>query len=176
MHIHQQNHWNDILFYWYQSYHWYQWTIGLTNRIRLCILDMCELLIIMLHSNAWTLKAIACRGSAQLFKNKCSSGIFCIRNSAEFLRTKTGIGTGVSETRLQLWKNSQLKISVLMQRLFLLVARLVYSGKNWGHSYQIASPVSIQVQFVYLKTAELFPTLIRLLMNILRLQQLMSLS
>ena len=27
MHIHQQNHWNDILFYWYQSYHWYQWTI-----------------------------------------------------------------------------------------------------------------------------------------------------
>ena len=176
MHIHQQNHWNDILFYWYQSYHWYQWTIGLTNRIRLCILDMCELLIIMLHSNAWTLKAIACRGSTQLFKNKCSSGIFCIRNSAEFLRTKTGIGTGVSETRLQLWKNSQLKISVLMQRLFLLVARLVYSGKNWGHSYQIASPVSIQVQFVYLKTAELFPTLIRLLMNILRLQQLMSLS
>ena len=50
------------------------------------------------------------------------------------------------------------------------------SGKNWGQSYQIASPVSIQVQFVYLKTAELFPTLIRLLMNILRLQQLMSLS
>ena len=42
MHIHQQNHWNDILFYWYQSYHWYQWTIGLTNRIRLCILDICE--------------------------------------------------------------------------------------------------------------------------------------
>ena len=41
MHIHQQNHWNGILFYWYQSYHWYQWTIGLTNRIRLCILDMC---------------------------------------------------------------------------------------------------------------------------------------
>ena len=34
------NHWNDVLFYWYQSYHWYQWTIGLTNRIRLCILDM----------------------------------------------------------------------------------------------------------------------------------------
>ena len=29
MHIHQQNHWNDIIFYWYQSYHWYQWTIGL---------------------------------------------------------------------------------------------------------------------------------------------------
>ena len=29
MHIHQQNHWNDILFYWYQSYHWYQWTIGI---------------------------------------------------------------------------------------------------------------------------------------------------
>lgn len=23
MHIHQQNHWNDILFY------WYQWTIGI---------------------------------------------------------------------------------------------------------------------------------------------------
>ena len=42
MHIHQQNHWNDILFYWYQSYHWYQWTIGLTNRIRLRILDICE--------------------------------------------------------------------------------------------------------------------------------------
>ena len=41
MHIHQQNHWNDISFYWYQSYHWYQWTIGLTNRIRLCTLDMC---------------------------------------------------------------------------------------------------------------------------------------
>ena len=37
MHIHQQNHWNDILFYWYQSYHWYQWTIRLTNRIRLCM-------------------------------------------------------------------------------------------------------------------------------------------
>ena len=29
MHIHQQNHWNDVLFYWYQSCHWYQWTIGL---------------------------------------------------------------------------------------------------------------------------------------------------
>ena len=41
MHLQQQNHWNDILFYWYQSYHWYQWTIGLTNRICLCILDMC---------------------------------------------------------------------------------------------------------------------------------------
>ena len=41
MHIHQQNHWNDILSYWYQSYHWYQWTIGLTNRIRLSILVMC---------------------------------------------------------------------------------------------------------------------------------------
>ena len=27
MHIHQQNHWNDILSYWYQFYHWYQWTI-----------------------------------------------------------------------------------------------------------------------------------------------------
>ena len=40
MHIHQKNHWNDIIFYWYQSYHWYQWTIGLTNRIRLCILHM----------------------------------------------------------------------------------------------------------------------------------------
>ena len=39
MHIHQQNHWNDTIFYWY---HWYQWTISLTNRIRLCILDMCE--------------------------------------------------------------------------------------------------------------------------------------
>ena len=37
MHMHQQNHWNRVLFYWYQSYHWYQWTISLTNRIRLCI-------------------------------------------------------------------------------------------------------------------------------------------
>ena len=26
MHINQQNHWNDLIFYWYQSYHWYQWT------------------------------------------------------------------------------------------------------------------------------------------------------
>jgi len=42
LHIHQQNHWNEIIFYWYQSYHWYQWTIGLTNRICLWILDMCE--------------------------------------------------------------------------------------------------------------------------------------
>ena len=41
MHMHQQNHWNRVLFYWYESYHWYQWTISLTNRIRLCILDMC---------------------------------------------------------------------------------------------------------------------------------------
>ena len=41
MHIHQQNHWNDLLFYWYQSYHWYQWTMGLTNPIRLQRLDMC---------------------------------------------------------------------------------------------------------------------------------------
>ena len=89
-----------------------------------------KLLIIMLHSNAWTLKAITCRGSTLLFKNKCASGIFCIRNSPEFLRMKTGISTGVSETRSQLWKDSQLKISVLMQRLFLLVARLVYSGKT----------------------------------------------
>ena len=29
MHIHQQNYWNDVLFYWCQSYHWYQWTIGI---------------------------------------------------------------------------------------------------------------------------------------------------
>ena len=36
MHIHQQNHWSDIPFY------WYQWTIGLTNRICLCILDIVE--------------------------------------------------------------------------------------------------------------------------------------
>ena len=42
MHMHQQNHWNRVLFYWYQSYHRYQWTISLTNRIRLCLLDMCE--------------------------------------------------------------------------------------------------------------------------------------
>ena len=41
MHSHQQNHWNRVLFYWYQSYHWYQWTISLTNRIRFCILEMC---------------------------------------------------------------------------------------------------------------------------------------
>ena len=107
-------------------------------------------------------------------KTNAHHDLLCIRNSAEFLRMKTGISTGVSETRSELWKDSQLKISVLMQRLFLLVARLIYSGKNWGHSYQIASPVSIQGQFVYLKTAELFLTLVRLLMNILRLQQLMS--
>ena len=25
MHIHQENHWNRVLFYWYQSHHWYQW-------------------------------------------------------------------------------------------------------------------------------------------------------
>ena len=37
MHIHQQNHWNDTLFYWYQR------TISLTNSIRLCILDMCAM-------------------------------------------------------------------------------------------------------------------------------------
>ena len=133
-----------------------------------------KLLIIMLHSNAWTLKAITCRGSTLLFKNKCASGIFCIRNSPEFLRMKTGISTGVSETRSQLWKDSQLKISVLMQRLFLLNARLVYSGKNGGYSYQIASPVSIQVKFVYLKTAKLSLTPVRLLMNILRLLRLMT--
>ena len=42
MHMHQQNHWNRVLFYWYQSYHWHQWTISLTNRIRLCLLDMCD--------------------------------------------------------------------------------------------------------------------------------------
>ena len=46
MHIHQENHWNDISFYWYQLYHWYQWTIGLMNRFRLCILDMCEFFVI----------------------------------------------------------------------------------------------------------------------------------
>ena len=42
MHMHQQNHWNRVRFYWYQSYHWHQWTISLTNRIRLCLLDMCD--------------------------------------------------------------------------------------------------------------------------------------
>ena len=89
-----------------------------------------KLLIIMLHSYAWTLKVITCYGSTLLFKNKCASGIFCIRNSAEYLRMKTGISTGVSKTRSQLWKDSQLEISVLMQRLFLLDARLVYSGKK----------------------------------------------
>ena len=25
MHIHQENHWNRVLFYWYQLHHWYQW-------------------------------------------------------------------------------------------------------------------------------------------------------
>ena len=89
-----------------------------------------KLLIIMLQSNRWTLKAITCRWSTLLFKSKCASGIFCIRNSAEFLRMKTRIPTDVSETRSKLWKVSQLKISVLMQRLFLLNARLVYSGKT----------------------------------------------
>ena len=29
MHIHQQNHWNKVPFYWYQSYYLYQWTIGI---------------------------------------------------------------------------------------------------------------------------------------------------
>ena len=79
---------------------------------------------------------------------------------------KTGITTDVGETTSQLWKDSQLKISVLMQRLFLLDARPVYSAKNWDHSlYQIASPVSLQVQFVYLKMAELLLSPVRLLMK-----------
>ena len=30
MHIHEQNHWNRVLFYWYQSYHWYQWRLFLS--------------------------------------------------------------------------------------------------------------------------------------------------
>ena len=29
MHIHQQNHLNDVLFCWYQLHHWYRWTIGI---------------------------------------------------------------------------------------------------------------------------------------------------
>ena len=32
-------------FYWYQSYHWYKWAIGLTNRIRLGVLEMCEIIL-----------------------------------------------------------------------------------------------------------------------------------
>ena len=78
---------------------------------------------------------------------------------------KTIMSTGVSETRSQLRKGSPSKISVLMQHLFLLNAHLVYSGKNRGHPYQRASPASIQVQFIYLKTAELSLTPVRLLMN-----------
>ena len=80
---------------------------------------------------------------------------------------KTGITTDVGEITSQLWKDSQLKISVLMQRLFLLDARPVYSAKNWDHSlYQIASPVSLQeVQFVYLKMAELLLSPVRLSMK-----------
>ena len=27
MHINQYNHWNRVLFHWYQSYHWYQWSL-----------------------------------------------------------------------------------------------------------------------------------------------------
>ena len=79
---------------------------------------------------------------------------------------KSGITTDVGETTSQLWKDSQLKISVLMQCLFLLDARPVYSAKIWDHSlYQIASPVSIQVQFVYLKMAEMLHSPVRLLMK-----------
>ena len=56
-----------------------------------------------------------------------------------------------------------------MQRLFFLDAHLVYSGKkNWDHSYQIVSLVSIQVQFAYLKMAELSPIPVPLLMIFLR--------
>ena len=40
MHIHQQNHWNDIIFYWYQLYHWYQWTIGQTI-VSVCVYWTC---------------------------------------------------------------------------------------------------------------------------------------
>ena len=43
---------------------------------------------------------------------------------------KSGITTDVGETTSQLRKDSQLKISVLMQRLFLLDARPVYSAKK----------------------------------------------
>ena len=38
--IHQQNHWNDILSYWFQYYHWSNGPSEFTNRIRFCILDM----------------------------------------------------------------------------------------------------------------------------------------
>ena len=46
-----------------------------------------------------------------------------------------------------------------------MLARFIME-KNLDHSlYQIASPVSIQVQFVYLKMAELLLSPVRLLMK-----------
>ena len=45
MHNHQQNHWNDIIFYWYTNPAIdINGLSELRNRIYLCILDMCGLL------------------------------------------------------------------------------------------------------------------------------------
>lgn len=125
-----------------------------------------KLLIIMLQSNPWTLKAITCRWSTLLFKSKW---IFCKRNSAEFLRMKTGVTTDVKAVKRQSVKDFCSDEASVSSRcspgLF---------WKNWDHSYQIVSPVLIQVQFDNLKMAGLSLTPVDLLMNILRFLQLMS--
>ena len=61
-----------------------------------------------------------------------------------------------------------------MQRVSSRRSPILIPEKNWDHSYQIVSPVSIQFQFVYLKMAELSLMQVHLLMNFLRLLQLMS--
>ena len=161
MHIHQQNHWNDIIFYWYQSYHWYQWTIGialyparshgkiisplnemhihqqnhwndipfywyqwtigLTNRICLCILDMCGgsktrwrnitklwvskrgiLWIHRLHHvivPRWGKDAVAV--SVQVNDNQFTLQVLFSENTVHFRCSRTGEFSIFSSTRLR---------------------------------------------------------------------------
>ena len=91
-------------------------------------------------------------------KQKCVSEIICMENTSEN------------------WNNNHLqrnKVTVGKLRLFLPEARSVYSGKvNCDRFNQIASPVTIQVKFVWLKMAQLLLKLVRFLMSTSLLIQL----
>ena len=115
MYIHQQNHWNDIPFY------WYQWTIGLTNRICLCILDMCGgsktrwrnitklwvskrgiLWIHRLHHvivPRWGKDAVAV--SVQVNDNQFTLQVLFSENTVHFRCSRTGEFSIFSSTRLR---------------------------------------------------------------------------
>lgn len=106
---------------------------------------------------AW--KAITCRGSSRLLKNKFVLGIICMGNSADPRRVTTGTTIVFSEPRSQFWKDRRPKIFAPKLRLFSSRSSDGLIRKK-TETALTNDPVTMQVKFVWLKRAQLLLTLV----------------